>query len=50
MLKPGYTKRFEKDLKRILKRGKDKELLKMIINKLIMEEKPETRYRDYNIG
>ena len=35
MLKPSYTKQFDKDLKRILRSGKDKKKIKKIIGMLI---------------
>lgn len=49
MLKPAYTKQFEKDIKRMLKRGKAKEKLKTIIIKLINEESLENRFRDHKL-
>ena len=47
MLKPVYTKQFEKDLKLCLKRGKDKEKIKAVITKLVNEKKLEARYKDH---
>jgi len=47
MLNPVYTKRFEKDLKRMLKRGKNKSKIKMILQKLIAQEKLNDKYRDH---
>ncbi len=49
MLKPSYTKQFELDLKKVLKRGRDKEKIKLIISRLINEEKLEARYRDHKL-
>ena len=49
MLKPAYTKQFEKDLKRMLKRSKDKEKLKKIIVKLINEEPLGNKFRDHKL-
>jgi mRNA interferase YafQ len=47
MLKPVYSNRFDKDLKRMLKRGKDAEKIKDVIRKLINEERLDERYRDH---
>lgn len=47
MLKPVYSNRFDKDLKRMLKRGKDAEKIKDVIRKLINEEKLDERYKDH---
>jgi len=49
MLKPSYTKQFDRDLKRVLKRGKDKEKIKHIISRLINEERLEPKYRDHKL-
>jgi len=49
MLKPSYTKQFDRDLKRVLKRGKDKEKIKHIIFRLINEERLEPKYRDHKL-
>lgn len=38
MLTPTYTRQFERDLKRMLKRGKDPEKLKLVMTTLINEE------------
>lgn len=50
MLKPSYTTRFEKDLKRQIKRGFEKQKIKKVINKLIAEEKLEKKYRDHKLA
>lgn len=49
MLKPSYTKQFDKDLKRMLKRGKKENKLKIIIRRLINEEILEPKYRDHKL-
>lgn len=49
MLKPSYTKQFERDLKRTIKRGKDKEKIKVIVTTLINEEKLAPKYRDHSL-
>jgi mRNA-degrading endonuclease YafQ of YafQ-DinJ toxin-antitoxin module len=38
MRRPSYTRQFEKDLQRMLKRGKDTEKLKLAVTVLIEEE------------
>lgn len=47
MLAPTYTKRFEKDLKLMIKRGCNIESIKTIIRSLIAEIPPERRHRDH---
>ena len=49
MLKPSYTKQFDRDLKRMLKRGKNKEKIKSIISKLINEQELEPKHRDHKL-
>ena len=50
MLRSAYTIQFEKDLKKLLKAGKDKEKLKAIIVKLINQEKLEPKYKDHKLA
>jgi len=50
MLKPSYTKQFDRDLKRVLKRGKDKKKIKNIIQRLINEEILQAQYRDHKLS
>lgn len=50
MLKPSFTKQFERDLKKSLKRGKNKEKIKAITTKLINEEKLEPKHRDHKLA
>ena len=49
MLTPSFTKQFERDLKRCLKRGKDEEKIKIVIVKLINEEMLEPKYHDHKL-
>ena len=49
MLKPAFTKQFERDLKRMLKRGKDKQNIKSAISKLISETELEYKYKDHKL-
>ena len=47
MRRPGYTRQFERDLQRMLKRGKDADKLKVVIATLVDEEPLAERYRDH---
>lgn len=47
MRKPSFTRQFEKDLKRMEKRGKELQKLKEVMNLLIEEEPLAERYRDH---
>jgi mRNA interferase YafQ len=47
MRKPSYTRQFEKDLRRVQKRGKDVQKLKPVMSRLIEEEVLEEKYRDH---
>ena len=47
MRAPSYTHQFEKDLRRVLRRGKDAEKIKTVIAILIEEEPLAERYRDH---
>ena len=38
MLNPSFTKQFDRDLKGVLKSGKDKEKIKLIIFRLIKKK------------
>ena len=49
MLKPSYTKQFEKDWKRLQKRGKAKEKLRKILNMLINKKQLPQRCRDHKL-
>ncbi len=37
MLNPSYARQFEKDLKKMLKRGKTGDKIKQVIHKLVQE-------------
>ncbi len=50
MRRPIYTRQFERDLKRSIKRGKDKERIKLVIVKLINEEPLEQKYKDHKLS
>ena len=49
MLTPAYTKQFEKDLKRMQKRGKSQEKIKVVIKKLVNEVRLEANYKDHKL-
>ena len=49
MLKPAYTIQFQRDLRKIIKRGKEIEKLKSIIIQLANQETLEERYRDHKL-
>ena len=49
MLTPIYTKQFERDTKRVNKRGKKLEKLKIIIRSIIMEEALDAIHRDHKL-
>ena len=47
MLTPVYTNQFEKDLKKMLRRGKDAEKLKAVMSMLVDEIPLPQKYRDH---
>lgn len=47
MIEIIYTTRFKKDLNRVKRRGKDCQKLKVVIEKLVLQESLEPRYRDH---
>lgn len=47
MRTPVYTKRFEKDLKLMIRRGHDPESIKSILRRLIDEIPLEQKHRDH---
>ncbi|OKH19738.1 type II toxin-antitoxin system YafQ family toxin [[Limnothrix rosea] IAM M-220] len=49
MYQPVYTKRFEKDVKRAKKRGKNLEKFKRIAHLLILGESLDDKYRDHKL-
>ncbi len=49
MLSPVYTRQFERDIKRVKKRGKNIEKLKIIILSLVIEEALDPIHRDYKL-
>lgn len=49
MLKLYFTKQFDRDLKRMLKRGKKKEKIKLILTKLMNQEDMEPKHRDHKL-
>jgi mRNA interferase YafQ len=49
MLTPVYTRQFEKDVKRMQRRGKKLEKLKLIIRSLIAGEPLDPLHRDHKL-
>ena len=49
MLHVSYSKQFARDLRRMLKRGKNGENVKRVMRQLINEEQLEYRYRDHKL-
>ncbi len=49
MLKPVYTRQFEKDIRRMLKRGKNSAKIKKIIAALAGEEQLGPQYRNHSL-
>ena len=49
MLQPAYTRQFQKDLKKMQKRGKSLDRIKSIIETLVCEAPLEDRYRDHKL-
>ena len=47
MLTPTYTRQFERDVKLMLKRGKDPEKVKLVMTTLINEVPLPSRHRDH---
>ena len=47
MRQPSFTRQFEKDLKRMGKRGKELSKIKEVMTLLIAEEQLAERYRDH---
>ena len=49
MLSPVYTRQFEKDVKRMKRRGKNLEKLKIAIRSLVAEESLDPIHRDHKL-
>lgn len=49
MLTPVYTRQFDKDVKRMQRRTKNLEKLKIIIRSLVAEESMDPIYRDHKL-
>lgn len=49
MLIPAYTKQFERDTKRMKKRGKNLEKMKIIIRSLVTEDPLDDIHRDHKL-
>lgn len=49
MRTPAYTRQFERDIKRVSKRGKNLEKLKIIIRSLVAEEPLDPIHRNHKL-
>lgn len=49
MLTPGYTKQFERDTKRMKKRGKHLDKMKIIIRSIVAGERLDDIHRDHKL-
>jgi mRNA interferase YafQ len=49
MLTPAYSKQFDRDTKRMKKRGKNLEKLKIIISSIVAEEPLDDIHRDHKL-
>jgi mRNA interferase YafQ len=49
MLTPVYTRRFDKDIKRLKRQGKNMEKLKFIVRSLTGEEPTDPIHRDHQL-
>ncbi len=49
MLNPVYTRQFERDIKRMKRRGKNPDKLKIIIRSLISKEPLDLIHRDHKL-
>ncbi len=50
MLTPVYTRQFEKDIKRMKKRGKNLDKLKIIARSLVSEEPLDPLHREHKLS
>jgi mRNA interferase YafQ len=50
VLKPSFTKQFEKDLKLILRRGKNEKKIRDVMARLIKQEVLDPRHRDHKLS
>jgi len=49
MLIPCYTKRFKKDLQRVIKSGKNIQKLKTVIKLLMVQERLPAKYKEHKL-
>jgi len=50
MLCPSYTRRFEKDLARMRRRGKDADKIKAVMHALVQEQPLHAPHRDHKLS
>jgi len=49
MLRPTYTRQFEKDVRRMIRRGKKAAKIKKVMTGLVKEEQLDRQYRDHSL-
>lgn len=49
MLNPSYSRQFERDLKKMLKQGKNGDKIKVVMRTLVHEESLEPKYKDHKL-
>jgi len=49
MLIPCYTKRFKKDLQRVIKSGKNAQKIKTVIKLLVAQERLPVKYKEHKL-
>jgi mRNA interferase YafQ len=49
MLQVAYTRQFQRDLKKVRKRGKNPDKIKYVIEKLVSQMPLEDRYKDHKL-
>jgi mRNA interferase YafQ len=49
MLKPSYSKQFERDLKKMLKQGKKGDKIKAMMRSLVNQEPLATKHKDHKL-
>ena len=49
MLNPSYSNQFERDLKKMLKQGKNGDKIKTVMDNLINEELLEQKHKDHKL-
>ena len=50
MLRPEFTTKFRRELKKMEKRGKDPAKIRTVLHKLLHQEPLEPKHRDHNLA